>query len=98
VRPHGVKTLFSPKTWAGLDSRDEHRNEDRLVLLSTPRVSSIRERCRCRNQTLVVILGLDPLLSGLKSWTGCMTLILFVFRRFAAIWTRTGDQCHASPE
>ncbi|QCI99078.1 hypothetical protein CFBP5473_06695 [Agrobacterium larrymoorei] len=44
------------------------------------------------------ILGTRPLLSGLNFWTRRMTLILLGFRRFAAIWTRTGDQRHAPPE
>lgn len=36
------------------------------------------------------MLGLVPQLSGLNHWTGCMTLNLFDFRRFAAFWTRKG--------
>src|SRR5690606_16198472 len=44
------------------------------------------------------ILGLDPLLSGLDFWTWRMTLILLGFRRFAAFWTRAGDQCHAASQ
>jgi len=44
---------------------------------------------------VAVIPEIGPLLSGLNWWTRCMTLILLVFRRFAAFETRAGGQCHA---
>ena len=40
----------------------------------------------------------STLLSGLNLWTGCMTLILLVFRRLAAFRTRAGDQRHAASQ
>jgi hypothetical protein len=41
ARLRGGKSLFSPRTWAGLDSCDRHRNEDHLEVTST----SNNERC-----------------------------------------------------
>ena len=73
--------------------------------LETRRVFRAGLRGACRTPSAMVAGPQVPSSSGLshccpvkKSWTGCMTLILLVFRRFATVWTRTGGQCHAASQ